>query len=170
MKDIPHSSDSLSIEIFASGSGWQGGDDASWAIDSFELMYFKSSNVDLVSVGSDWSYLDDGSDLGNTWKEIDYNDDSWSIGGAKFGYGDDNVSTIISYGDNDDEKYITTYFRHWFEVDDLERIESLQIGLLRDDGAAVYINGEEVVRSNLVPDAGFEDVSIEVVGEDDGPL
>ena len=167
LKDIPHSSDSLSIEIFASGSGWQGGDEASWAIDSFELMYFKSSNVDLVSVGSDWSYLDDGSDLGNTWKEIDYNDDSWSIGGAKFGYGDDNVSTIISYGDNDDEKYITTYFRHWFEVDDLERIESLQIGLLRDDGAAVYINGEEVVRSNLVPDAGFEDVSIEVVGEDD---
>ena len=167
LKDIPHSSDSLTIEIFASGPGWQGGDDASWAMDSFELRYFKSSNFDLVSTGSDWLYSDNGSDLGNAWKEIDYNDDVWSVGSAKLGYGDDNVSTIISYGDNDDEKHITTYFRHWFEVDDLERIESLQIGLLRDDGAAVYINGEEVVRSNLVPDAGFEDVSIEVVGEAD---
>jgi hypothetical protein len=35
--DIPHSASTLTIEWFASGDGWQGGLDESWAIDNLEI-------------------------------------------------------------------------------------------------------------------------------------
>jgi len=34
---IPHTSDTLTIDWFASGSGWQGGDDESWAMDNLQV-------------------------------------------------------------------------------------------------------------------------------------
>ena len=167
LKEIPHNADTVTIELFASGDDWQGGDNASWAIDNFEVKTFKSSNVELISSGSTWLFLDDGSDPGNDWIDLEFDDEFWSVGDGKFGYGDDNETTTISFGDDADDKHPTTFFRHWFDVDEIDRVESLELGLLRDDGAAVYINGVEVVRSNLAPDAGFEDFSTDVVGGDD---
>jgi hypothetical protein len=35
---IPHTSSTLKIEWYASGGGWQGGDDESWAIDNVEVI------------------------------------------------------------------------------------------------------------------------------------
>lgn len=35
--NIPHTSSSITIEWFASGDGWQGGDDESWAIDNVRV-------------------------------------------------------------------------------------------------------------------------------------
>ena len=36
--DIPHTSSTLTIEWFSSGSGWQGGTDESWGIDNVEVI------------------------------------------------------------------------------------------------------------------------------------
>ena len=47
------------------------------------------------------------------------------------------------------DRHITTYFRHGFSVDDPESIEGLTLALQRDDGAVVYLNGAEILRSNL---------------------
>lgn len=55
----------------------------------------------------------------------------------------------MSYGGDASNKYITYYFRKTFSVEDTLDISLLMLGLLRDDGAVVYINGEEVVRSNM---------------------
>ncbi|MDP1747020.1 MAG: T9SS type A sorting domain-containing protein, partial [Bacteroidota bacterium] len=46
-------------------------------------------------------------------------------------------------------KYITTYFRKTFTVTDISTISGLELSLIRDDGAVVYINGVEVYRNNL---------------------
>ncbi|MEO0018479.1 MAG: hypothetical protein RLZZ522_1762 [Verrucomicrobiota bacterium] len=46
-------------------------------------------------------------------------------------------------------KYPTTYFRKTFTVADPSAITSLSLGLVRDDGAVVYLNGVEVARSNM---------------------
>jgi hypothetical protein len=35
---IPHTSSSLTIEWYASGAGWQGSTDESWAIDNMEVI------------------------------------------------------------------------------------------------------------------------------------
>jgi len=55
----------------------------------------------------------------------------------------------VKYGPSTTARYITTWFRHSFTVDDPARFLSVTLGLIRDDGAAVYLNGIEIFRSNL---------------------
>lgn len=102
-----------------------------------------------ITKNSVWKYLDDGTDQGNAWTALSFNDTSWDFGPGKLGYSD-NPATLLSYGPSSSNKYITYYFRKPFLVQDISLIEdSLDIELLRDDGAIVYINGTEVVRSNM---------------------
>lgn len=113
--------------------------------------------IELVPAGSTWSYLDDGSDQGTDWIDPSFDDSQWSTGEAQLGYGDNDETTVVSFGPNSSDKHITTYFRHEFAIDDLTSIDGLQLGFLRDDGGAVYLNGVEIVRTdNLAPDAGFD--------------
>jgi hypothetical protein len=109
----------------------------------------------LVSQGSDWSYLDDGSDQGTVWRQGSI---SWSSGPAQLGYGDGDEVTTVSYGGNASNKYITTYFRKTFSVSDSSGYSGLTVNLLRDDGAVVYINGQEVVRHNMPGTPGVNDI------------
>ena len=104
----------------------------------------------LISARRSWNYLDDGSNQGTAWRERDFDDSSWSRGRAELGYGDGNEVTEVSFGPNSSDKYVTTYFRSLpFNVDDPNAYAGLQVQLRRDDGAVVYINGQEVVRSNM---------------------
>ena len=111
----------------------------------------------LVPSGAEWKYLDDGSDQGTAWRALGFPDASWAAGNAQLGYGDGDEVTEVSYGPNSSDKYITTYFRRTFSVSNPALYDSLELRLLRDDGAVVYINGLEVMRSNM-PDGsiGFE--------------
>jgi len=63
--------------------------------------------------------------------------------------GDGDEATVIGYGPDVNNKYPTTYFRATFSVTSTTIYSSLTLELLRDDGAAVYLNGTEVMRSNL---------------------
>ena len=103
----------------------------------------------LIDTESNWKYLDDGSNQGTSWRELSYDDSGWSSGDAQLGYGDWDENTVISYGPNSDDKYITYYFRKEINVTNPSQQQSLKIGILRDDGAVIYINGTEVARSNM---------------------
>ena len=103
----------------------------------------------LVPAGAIWKYLDNGSDQGSAWRDPGFNDALWAANAAQFGYGDGGEVTVISYGPIATNKYITTYFRHAFDVADPSLYAGLTISLLRDDGAVVYLNGREVFRSNM---------------------
>ncbi len=103
----------------------------------------------LVNQGSSWKYLDDGSDQGTAWRALSFDDSSWSSGNAQLGYGDGDETTVISYGNSSNNRHICYYFRQTFNVADPNANTGLKISLLRDDGAVVYINGQEVVRSNM---------------------
>jgi hypothetical protein len=102
----------------------------------------------LVAAESNWSYLDDGSDAGSAWREPGYDDSAWASGPAELGYGDGFEATVVATG-NGSTPAITTYFRHAFDVLGASEIAVLRLQLLRDDGAAVYLNGVEIHRSNL---------------------
>ncbi len=102
----------------------------------------------LVESGAEWSYLDTGSDEGSAWKEPEFDDSSWSAGPSPLGYGD-SQSTVVSYGPNYNDKYITTYFRHDFSITDATEILVLDLSFLVDDGGIVYLNGVEVLRRNM---------------------
>ncbi len=103
----------------------------------------------LVSPNSRWRYLDDGSDQGAAWTAPAFNDAAWAEGYARLGYGGDGENTTLSFGNDAQKKYITTFFRRKFEVTDPAAFGALKLLLTRDDGAVVYLNGTEVYRSNL---------------------
>jgi len=103
----------------------------------------------LVAANATWKYLDNGSNQGTGWRAPGFNDSTWAAGPAQLGYGDGDESTVVSFGPNSNAKYITTYFRHAFQVTNPAAYQSLTLRLVRDDGAVVYLNGTEVFRSNL---------------------
>lgn len=105
--------------------------------------------VTLVPAGAEWHFWDLGTDLGATWRASGFDDSLWRKGAALFGYGDDGVVTPVDFGPNPAAKFITTYFRHRFILDDPSRLLTVTLSLLRDDGGVVYLNGREVFRSNL---------------------
>jgi acid phosphatase type 7 len=103
----------------------------------------------LVPTGSVWRYLDNGSNQGTAWRAPAFNDSGWASGPAQLGYGDGDESTVVSFGPDSANKYITTYFRRSFNVADASLYQSATLRLLRDDGAVVYLNGTEIFRSNM---------------------
>ncbi|MFO7670717.1 MAG: CotH kinase family protein [Bacteroidales bacterium] len=104
---------------------------------------------EYIQKGDEWKYLDDGSDQGTGWTGTDFADQSWKTGSAKFGYGEGNEQTVVSYGTDPDNRHITTYLRKMFDVEDRDAISLLDLKILRDDGAIVYLNGIEAARSNM---------------------
>ncbi|WP_308990884.1 LamG-like jellyroll fold domain-containing protein [Mariniflexile litorale] len=95
-----------------------------------------------------WYVLDEGTDLGKDWLALDYNVFPWNRGFAPFGYGDP-VNTEVSYGPDASNKYITTYYIKDIDVSLNELTDLVELGLRRDDGAIIYINGVEVLRNNM---------------------
>ncbi|MBL4640883.1 MAG: hypothetical protein JKX86_03605, partial [Verrucomicrobiales bacterium] len=104
----------------------------------------------LVLVGSEWRYYDKATAPSRNWIKPSFDDSAWSSGPGLFGYGNGYEATIVSYGTNPESKRATAYFRQTFEVDAVELIEKMTFKLLRDDAAAVYLNGKQIYRdSNL---------------------
>ena len=108
-----------------------------------------TATAQLIPAGATWKYLDDGSDQGSAWQTPGFNDSSWLAGPAHLGYGDGDEETVLSFGPNASNKYITTYFRHEFSVANPANIVDLTLKLLDDDGSVVYLNGIEVLRNNM---------------------
>ena len=110
----------------------------------------KASFENLIEKESNWIYLDNGTDQGTAWQALDFNDSGWNLGQAQLGYGDGDENTVIWYGGVDNEKHITSYFRKKFTTENLlEFSGDLILNLLRDDGAIVYLNGQEIIRTNM---------------------
>ncbi|MCH2059747.1 MAG: lamin tail domain-containing protein [Verrucomicrobiales bacterium] len=111
----------------------------------------------LLSAGSSWKYLDDGSDQGRAWRDKGFDDSDWSRGAAELGYGDGDEATELDFGDDSDNKHATTYFRSAFNVSNAAEITGLNMRLLYDDGVAIYLNGKEFYRSaNMSADMDFD--------------
>ena len=103
----------------------------------------------VIAEGSEWSYLDDGSDQGVAWRSSAFNDAGWDTGEAILGYGEANIVTPISFGPIPTQKYITTYFRKTVNIANVASILSAEIRIKRDDGAVVYLNGDELDRTSM---------------------
>jgi len=103
----------------------------------------------LVPAGSNWRYLDNGSDQGTAWRAPGFNDSAWSSGLGQFGYGDGDEVSVIRSNRANGTIIATTYFRKPFVVTNVWAVTNLTVGLLRDDGGIVYLNGTEIFRSNM---------------------
>lgn len=104
-----------------------------------------------IARGSVWSYYADSVAPPSNWTAANFNDTTWSFGPAQLGYGDGDEATVLTFGYSSTNKYPSYYFRHKFVYlpSSSNLIDSVIFQVLRDDGAAVYLNGTEVFRSNM---------------------
>ncbi len=100
-----------------------------------------------------WKYLDSAAVPGEAWHSGRFDDSGWKRGKGPLGYGERNLGTTLGFGDDGEDKHMSAYFRTTFQVDPAEdeKFEALGVLLRRDDGAVVYFNGREAIRSNIAP-------------------
>ncbi|NIP92567.1 MAG: hypothetical protein GWO24_03490, partial [Akkermansiaceae bacterium] len=72
-------------------------------------------------------------------------DSGWEEGEAPLGYDDGSksdevtpIKTTIRFGDNAQNKHLTSYFRTSFDMVEDEVPDGISLRLRRDDGAVVY--------------------------------
>jgi len=106
----------------------------------------------FVPKGAVWQYHDQGQDLGTEWRTLAYDDSAWPKGPGNLGYAESGtvpISTPVSFGANPTNKHITTYFRHAFPAPANKLGADMTLWLRRNDGAIVYLNGQEIIRDNM---------------------
>lgn len=110
------------------------------------------STTPFVTSGSIWKYNDSGANLGTAWRSNSFNDAAWPTGPSMLGFGDANglfPATVIA-----SNRQITTYFRASFVPPPDLNATNLNLRILRDDAAVVYLNGAEIWRdTNLTSGA-----------------
>jgi len=105
-----------------------------------------SASQELVKMGDTWKYFDGNAIPAADWYQSTYADLAWKSGPAQFGYGNKGEKTVISYGSNANAKYPTTYFRKTITINDLSKKDNFSLTAYLDDGAVIYINGQEIGR------------------------
>lgn len=108
-----------------------------------------TTNETVIAAASSWKYWDRGSMPALDWAAPSYNDAGWSNGLAQLGYGDSDEATVLSFGADANDKYVTSYFRRFFNISTPQTITGLRIRMVRDDGVGLYLNGHEIFRDNL---------------------
>ena len=111
----------------------------------------------FIQSGDVWRYDDQGIGLGTAWRGTNFNDSTWASGPAQLGYGQGDERTVVSYGFDDFEKNVTTYFRKQFTRP--SAVTNLAMRLCFTDGVAVYLNGTEIFRRNLATNAPFGELA-----------
>lgn len=98
--------------------------------------------VTAVALGDTWRYLDSGPAPDAGWNTLTFDDRAWPAGPAELGAGDGDEATLWV---NRPVNYVRR---------DVVLASDAVVGLAtfsvrRDDGVVVYVNGTEVLRSNL---------------------
>ncbi len=107
------------------------------------------SSIVLLTAGSTWKYRDAATAPSIGWNEANFDDASWPGASAQFGYGDGDEATTLNFGSDPNNKTTAYYFRQKFQVNNPAALSQVILRLVADDGAVVYINGQEVWRQNM---------------------
>ena len=92
---------------------------------------------------------------GTSWCEKEFDDSSWEVGVAPFGFGVEGIATDLA------EEMLgrtpSVYLRKTFTVTAVEAAisESFILNAQADSGFVAYINGREIARANLGREHGF---------------
>ncbi|MBN2685541.1 MAG: CotH kinase family protein, partial [Pontiellaceae bacterium] len=118
----------------------------------------------LIALDAVWSYLDTGEDPGADWMNVAFDDSAWKTGAAQLGYGDGDETTVLDFGPSASSKYPSAQFRCHFTVDNPLMLADVRLRMVVDDGAIVYLNGEEVARIRVADGITYADYSGDASG------
>ena len=97
----------------------------------------------IINQGDSFKYFAPVSEPSSSWKNLNFDDDSWLQGVSGFGYADGDDATIVPNGTQ------SLYTRIKFNMSDIDNLVSLILDVDYDDGFVAYINGIEVARANI---------------------
>jgi hypothetical protein len=131
--------------------------------DTFTYRTLQNGNpasvpVTILTAGGSWKAKEPTANIhAENWKSAGYDDSAWLTANAPLGYGyaDIAAASTLTFGADPLLKPPTYYFRKKFTLPVNRRLlGDLNIQLRRDAGASVWLNGVEIVRSNLAGAAG----------------
>lgn len=137
-----------------------------------------SGPITMIARGATWRYYDLGAEPtaggGLTWRDPGFADAGWQQGPAILGFaGTAPVNPVATttkryLSGSSGPQVTTTYVRRSFTLANTNANPMLQMEILRDDGAVVYLNGSEVLRENMPPGAtAYDQYSAGIVGAPD---
>ncbi|GAA5494801.1 hypothetical protein Rhal01_00965 [Rubritalea halochordaticola] len=103
----------------------------------------------LLKSGDIWHFYDGATPPVKTWNQPNFDYAGWRAGKSPLGYGNDDESTILSHGSDPNNKVPSYYFINTFQLNPAETKSDLIAKIIFDDGAVVYVNGQEVKRCNM---------------------
>jgi hypothetical protein len=109
--------------------------------------------LNLTSLASDWRFEATGTDLGSDWRTTNFDDSSWPIGAALLANENCNclpapfINTVLPL--NAGAQIVTYYFRQTFVLNTNVTGFSISASTVIDDGAVIYINGQEAQRIRM---------------------
>lgn len=124
---------------------------AGYVFKNWKLSSAPSSK--LLTSSSEWDYLYNKEGAAEGWNKSGFETEGWLKGTGSFGYGPNDYTTALKYGEDADDKPITGYFRTSVDIDNLEDYEKFTAKISYDDGYILYINGTEVSRENISSDS-----------------
>jgi hypothetical protein len=141
-QSINHTASDLTLDIFASGAGWQGGSDESWAIDNFQLCVNAVAPPQKKSNGGD-----------NNW-------DTRPTFGISH---EDRENQVVENGFRFNNEEFTLTDNHWTPFEE----QSVEIGTTNSFSATVYADKRLKVQEFLfgiptVGEAQLAELGVEV--------
>ncbi len=140
-----------------------GGDPASWTAsretngtpgtENFPALLPPVTTA-LLAYGDTWKAETSGNDPGASWKDAGFADGGWTAGAGAYQLGGAPLPAPATAGTALPAGPVTYYFRKTFTFSGQAAFATLRLQLLADDGAAVWLNGTELVRTNLSAAAG----------------
>lgn len=103
----------------------------------------------IISTGDEWEYYDDKISPDEDWKTTEEPISGWLAGPSPLGYGNSQIKTEIRYGASENKKNTTAYFKKTFRIENPFDCIAYKLGVLKDDGAIIYLNGREIMRINM---------------------
>jgi len=106
------------------------------------------SATTLLPFSATWRYEQSGNDLGASWRAPGFDDDDWLSGPGVLGAENaalvEPIRTPLLLS-----SAITYYFRTTFQFTGDPTLDTVQFRTLIDDGAVIYVNGNEMPRINM---------------------
>ena len=98
----------------------------------------------IINQGDYWKYKIWTIQPPYTWNKTIYNDENWKLGQSGIGYGDGDDLTNLPEGTT------SFYTRIHFDIGNPDNIIAAVFSIDYDDGFVAYINGNEIIRKNMI--------------------